>query len=954
MIRTLAWKEVREHRAIWLAMVALTGVLGTGLGYIVAPTDPSLATAVAALTYLGMAATYGVVCGAMMLAGEHEGETLTFLDIFLGRRDLLWLIKFAIGVLLTVGEALAVALVLYLMEQRPPGWSIGVVGFIPGGQHVRFEAMRRVEPELWFLLLPVVTLEAYAWGLLGSVLQRRVLPAAALAALIATPIWLFALCAPSPYLLAIRGVAALVVLLISASVFASRVETPLGTSPAREQPLSEKDRFLRVWESFEGEAVAVRHDGPVIAPALPTVPSDEAAPVRAVSTAPVRTGMPEPRAPFEVLWWLTVRQAYALCLILAGAALLLGTLLPPFSQTLWPIATLLLGIACGTASFAPEQRDQSYQFLAAQHFPLARIWWFKTTFWLTAALLVALLLGATGVFCGFQTPVHHLLGLRAQPFRFGGTMCDLMGPALFLGGWLCYGFCAGQVFVWLCKKTILAVMLGVLGAGCFLGLWLPSLLCRGMTVWPVWLPPLGLLAANLVLVRAWAGGRIKERRPLTALMGCGAAALCWTALVLGYRVLEVPNLAAPLDAEAFRAMLQARPDNVAGQRLQVALTIIEDPAQPVELWLERVAEAAPLPTGIIEPPRSDGQAPNLRHVPQVPKMVEALLRLGDEAVRDQPEVACRHLGQVLALSRNLCNKAPVESYLAGLSAEMAALDALQRWLAPRPGHKALLEPALAELQRHAAMAPGVRDCVETEFFRASGLVALPPLWVRPPDRLRDRWLRGAIAMSLDTPWEAERKQRIWHLVWRGLFRAIETPPWQLPAAAAAADGSPATQRILEGWLAGDGVTQAQLAHLLDDSWLTVMALYTPVVRLREAATQASWRFGAARLTTALALYRVQEGKPAAELRDLVPRYLDKPPVDPYSGRDFGYRLSTRERIEGLGPQGTLAHAGQGVVWSTGPDRVDHGGRAHSDVAVDDAAVWQKGEFDLVRLVPTSP
>src|SRR6516164_6054960 len=50
---------------------------------------------VAALTILGMAACYGVVCGAMMFAGEQEGGTLVFLDIFLGRRGLLWMGKFA-------------------------------------------------------------------------------------------------------------------------------------------------------------------------------------------------------------------------------------------------------------------------------------------------------------------------------------------------------------------------------------------------------------------------------------------------------------------------------------------------------------------------------------------------------------------------------------------------------------------------------------------------------------------------------------------------------------------------------------------------------------------------------------------------------------------------------------------------------------------------------------------
>ena len=65
----------------------------------------------------------GVVCGAMMLAGEHENGTLVFLDIFLGQRHLLWLGKFLIGVLFAAAEAAVVACVLVVFKQMPLAWA---------------------------------------------------------------------------------------------------------------------------------------------------------------------------------------------------------------------------------------------------------------------------------------------------------------------------------------------------------------------------------------------------------------------------------------------------------------------------------------------------------------------------------------------------------------------------------------------------------------------------------------------------------------------------------------------------------------------------------------------------------------------------------------------------------------------------------------------------------------
>ena len=45
------------------------------------------------------------------------------------------------------------------------------------------------------------------------------------------------------------------------------------------------------------------------------------------------------------------------------------------------------------------------------------------------------------------------------------------------------------------------------------------------------------------------------------------------------------------------------------------------------------------------------------------------------------------------------------------------------------------------------------------------------------------------------------------------------------------------------------------------------------------------------LQIALALYEVEQGRPAAKLDDLVPRYLPALPIDPYSGQSFNYRVA---------------------------------------------------------------
>src|SRR5262249_37447076 len=100
MTHALLWKEYREHRSVWLAVAVLTALATLGLRLALAPNglqaEPQVRDA-AGVTVRVLAWTYGMVCGAMMLAGECEARTQAFLDALPAYRMSLWRRKCAIG-----------------------------------------------------------------------------------------------------------------------------------------------------------------------------------------------------------------------------------------------------------------------------------------------------------------------------------------------------------------------------------------------------------------------------------------------------------------------------------------------------------------------------------------------------------------------------------------------------------------------------------------------------------------------------------------------------------------------------------------------------------------------------------------------------------------------------------------------------------------------------------------
>src|SRR5262245_48057915 len=117
-VRTIFWKELREHRVQAIILLALGIVILAGL-------LPLLDTDFRPDTFRVLlsacfAWACGMVTGAILLANESESMTQTFLDALPRRRSQVWWSKFAFGLVLTVCESLMLTAVCLLLRDRGP------------------------------------------------------------------------------------------------------------------------------------------------------------------------------------------------------------------------------------------------------------------------------------------------------------------------------------------------------------------------------------------------------------------------------------------------------------------------------------------------------------------------------------------------------------------------------------------------------------------------------------------------------------------------------------------------------------------------------------------------------------------------------------------------------------------------------------------------------------------
>jgi hypothetical protein len=886
MIRTLAWKEFREHQLVWVAMLALAlgAVLGSPWalsadGYAKLQGDDFHLVQSLALIAVG---AYGLVCGAMMLAGEHEGGTMPFLDGLAGRRRGVWGVKFLTGLLLVVLLGLVTALAAYLAGLETHFWA----------------------KQTWLLAMPAIAIDGLCWGLLGSALTRSTMGAVGVGA--------FAACLSLVFMGPALGepigsgtfkLAVIIrVILASGAVFLSLIS------------------FTRQDLQRTGVAGLVSKHG------TPTSGSR------------------------RVLLWLIYRQVrWELLLVLVplvvlGAVLMSGELLG-----VWALATLLLGVLCGTGVFAGEQRSGFERFLGDQRLPMSKFWRVKVLTGVALAVFVAALLAGIGIaaiaWSQWQNASRFNDRADAEFFRFLLTSGNAW-PWLVI--WLAHGFAAGLFFSLLFRKGVVALVLATLFSALQLAFWLPSLLAGGLPWWAVLVPPLVLILATRFIAWAWVTERLAAPRPVLTAASCVLLALAWQAGWLGWRAVEIPKVGEPFDLAAYRLELIAAGESKAGQLLPEAgrslyewdekvtrefltsRTLFGEPLTPdgdshvrgirtsshIAGWLLRAGDEWPTQSpdygrwldrmfagdwveklevglrerlGVVIPPRNVLVELSTGYDHKVYSglcvaghlLLARSLQLLSQGEHDR---ALEQVAHALAYSRHLRSHCPPYPLNVALSVEAAALAMLERYVAAVGLEHSSLDRAVRLVNDHLRDCPPVSQGLETEYYIARARVEDPQLmfsgWVagQPVERYRHRLRLALIGAAHQVPWERERLLRCTNLLYSGYLRFAQAGPAAL-VQTEHLQQEYAIHHPLRNWLppTGQPLDHSTFDRQLRTSWLVHVfgaprfQVYDQLLACRRTATQ-----------TKLAIWRYQadEGKFPDTLESLTPKYLPTAHLDP--------------------------------------------------------------------------
>jgi ABC-type transport system involved in multi-copper enzyme maturation permease subunit len=937
VIASLFWKEYREHRSVWIAMALLAvvslAVAAEGLmpqGVKGAAEDNLTALVGGALI---LAAMYGLVCGAMMFAGERESRGMGFLEALPLSRAELWWSKCLFGLIFVL---------LYSAVVIATGVALGVVG--PNGIAAP-----------WTVIVPLVGVETFAMGLCASTYCRTVLTAVGFAALLPLPIlWLFSgMCLAS----APANMAGFVpfVLLAHGAATVGALGLSLGTFVDRD---FEKRFALKPASTSYG------------------------------TVAPKR----QPRR-FEVLLWLALHQGGVLIGVLLVLGFLLGLVMPATGGGLWPAVTLLVGVACGTAVLMGEQSDGAFKYWGDQRLPVGWLWLRRSGLMagVAAAAGALMLLGALihvaaqgGITADPADLFEKLLGV---PATFGPS-----GVLAFVLIWPAYGFALGQLCALVWRKSAVAVVVAVMTSAGVACLWVPSLLGGGLYLLQALGVPLLLLAGCRLALWDWVTDRLRTRPSVVRLVGSVALAWAWLAASFAFRAVEAPGAAEPFDRAAVKARTNNPEEGKAAVKVREALGVMKGrqnvaeapvggppgaggpgfpgpgfpgpgfrPAPPShrgqvgrvieqgwaaatpefgkwldlaagDPWPAQLADAVRMAPGVFIAPTTseDGSKSDIADCRGAAELLTA--HALQVQARGQDEASLDHLVTVLALSRHLRHLAPGYAYLEGVEEERLALVGLDHWLSRVGAEPKLLRKALEALKEHEAGVAPVSDALAADYLRFS-------------DGLGTRNRAGTVGFEgetllMQTPWEAARARRLADAVFAGRRRMAESGE-VVPQS---------DDELFDDWQPEPGgVSRERVERLVRASWLG--GSFPATAPVQRAAQLGLCRTRAARVQVALALYQAEHGKAAAALDDLGPGLPD----DPYSRQPFRYRVSQGERltwarqVAGGGVEAVReVPAGCGILWSVGPDGGDDGGVRQWDPSA--AAV---GGRDLIFLVPAA-
>ncbi len=923
MTGAILWKEYREQRAIWLALLALPILVWFALPWLVTiePGPGSLQNMFLTIICLILAWTYGLVCGGMLFAGEREAQTEWFLDALPTSRFRIWCAKAAAGLTLVLSFLSLLALMLLLawyFNQLPDIGALLVMlsltGLIGLGWGLLFSGQANS------------VLSAIGLAILGQVLGTILVSVLTFLPLVVLMHW--GLEAPGDWWGGLSiSVVALLPWVISARLY-SRVDRVRRAEP-RSQP-SRLAQWLHGWGS---------------------------------------------------VWWLSWTQLRSFPYWLGGFCFI-GGLLPLLGGfAYWPILTLLIGLVCGATCLADEQTG-AYRFLGDQRLPLTRFWLVKTS--VRAALgLTGVLILFIPSFVVLAVAPDQAWSQGGASDRFVHRLfrSELVGLTIPVGLFLfapwIYGLALGSLCGLLFRKRIIALFVAFGLSVLLLSVWVPSFFAGGLHAWQVLSVPTVLLMTVPPLLRRWAGERLVSWGTAMRLTACSLACVGLTVGGLLARYAEIPDLGDPPGYAKFVEQLPSPEENEAGRAISTFLAL----AQPhVGLW-ETHTEIAPLfaeknspqsrvtptqelliirefgwpelipegnliermlndtfeqdfwkhldeavgkPVGVVNDPRQLSFLS--RGVPRADPILLALLlevRGLQRQKQGDPGDFVRQLERVLTLVGNLQNHGPRFALGQANFIEGALWKSLDRWLEALQGHAELLHRVGTILERHRAWLPtNYEDNILAEYLIAQNTLDSPDPWIRscfrPLESTNVLQVNEAdcLILSLKFPWERDRAIRLLRLQAKG-DREIPQSPENAP-------------------------------------WLYHFIPFVPYQgRLERSLPQRLVLLEAARLRVALRHHQAVTGRPAERLDELIPGSLRSLPLDPYSNQPFHYRLSAGEEIQWSARPENLKIKkilkGQGVLWSIGPDGQDNGGLVQG-LDADGESATRAGE-DLIFVVP---
>jgi hypothetical protein len=292
-------------------------------------------------------------------------------------------------------------------------------------------------------------------------------------------------------------------------------------------------------------------------------------------------------------------------------------------------------------------------------------------------------------------------------------------------------------------------------------------------------------------------------------------------------------------------------------------------------WGRQLDEIRDQPPGIYEDPREVDVFTPPDAIRDLRDMLTAIRCRINQSLAEGREEECLGLLRTgLAFVRSGRTKTRLACALVALEQEELLLKSLHEWLSVAGKQPLILHSLLNELLRHHREMPrNIEEVFWAEEIVLRNTMDRVASWL--PRILDPAVARGSpassgveaeselVSVAWSVPWEKARRERLLLLHSQSQSGSRVPPEWL-------------SGLHLRNWWKSDRTNR-------------LLPLETAALALRRLAL----------LQVALRLYQLEHGKPPAELKDLVPAYLQEVSSDPYTGQPIHYRISTGEILNPL-------------------------------------------------------